>query len=311
MISYYKTTGGQISEIAAAEKDCWISVDAPSQQEIAFLTDSLGIDAGFVRSSLDEEESSHIEKEENQTLIIVDAPVAEQQEDENTVIFYTLPMGFVVMKDHIVTITSRSSPILSDIAEGKAKGVNTAYKTHFLFAVMLRIATRYIQYLRQIDKISVETEKRLHKSMKNQELIQLLSLEKSLVYFTTSLKSTETTLEKVLRGRIIKLYDEDEDLLEDTLVEIKQAIETANIYSGILSGTMDAFASIISNNLNIVMKVLTSITIVMAIPNIIFGFYGMNVEGLPVPLAWFPIIITLVLGGVFAFLLYKKGYFSP
>jgi magnesium transporter len=135
-------------------------------------------------------------------------------------------------------------------------------------------------------------EKQLYKSLKNKELIQLLALEKSLVYFTTSLKADDVTLEKVMRGRIIKLYEEDQDLLEDVIIEIKQAIEMTNIYSSILTGTMDAFASVISNNLNIIMKVLTVITILMTIPTITFSYYGMNVDGLPVAVWWFPIVLA-------------------
>jgi len=178
--------------------------------------------------------------------------------------------------------------------------------------LLFRGATRYLMYLKQIDRIASHLESKLHKSMKNQELIELLGLEKSLVYFSTSLKSNEVTLEKILRGRVIKMYDEDQDLLEDVLIEVKQAIEMANIYSSILSGTMDAFASIISNNLNIVMKVLTSITILMAIPTMVFSFYGMNIEnGLFLDqFQWFPLAFSAVATGIVAAILVKKNMFK-
>ena len=308
MIQYYKTVEGVLTHIDSVEKDCWVSVENPTAQEITFLNETLGVDAGFISSALDEEETSRVEKEDDQTLIIVDLPVMEEKTATEAAMYYTMPIGFVVCKDYVFTISLRESSILKDIAAGRVKGINTAFKTHFLLTVLLRIASRYVQYLRQIDKISSATEKQLHQSMRNKELIQLLSLEKSLVYFSTALKSTEVTLEKIFRGRIIKLYEEDEELLEDALIEIKQAIETCNIYTGILSGTMDAFASIISNNLNIVMKVLTSITIVMAIPNMVFGFYGMNVD-LPFAHVAAPIGFTLLICGVTAFWLYRKGYF--
>jgi magnesium transporter len=153
-------------------------------------------------------------------------------------------------------------------------------------------------------------ERQLYKSQRNKELIQLLDLEKSLVYFNTSLKANEVTLEKILRGRIVTLYEEDHDLLEDVLIEVRQAIEMANIYSSIISGMMDAFASVISNNLNVIMKVLTSITILLTIPNIVFGFYGMNVSGLPLErFFWFPLVVALVLIGVTAVILKKKDLF--
>jgi magnesium transporter len=179
-----------------------------------------------------------------------------------------------------------------------------------VLSILLRISTRYIQYLRHIDKITDVTEKQLNQSMRNKELIQLLSLQKSIVYFSTGLKATEATLEKILRGRVLKLYESDEDLLEDTLIEIRQAIETCNIFSGILSGTMTAFASIISNNLNIVMKVLTSITIALAVPNIIFSFYGMNTGGMPFNYTWFAFASAVVICALCVFLLYKQGYFN-
>ena len=163
----------------------------------------------------------------------------------------------------------------------------------FLLLALLRIAARFLIYLKQIDRISSNTEHRLHQSMRNKELIQLLGLEKSLVYFSTSLKANEITLEKILRGRIIKLYEEDEDLLEDVLIEVKQAIEMCNIYSGILSGMMDAFASVISNNLNIVMKVLAAVTIILTIPSIIFGLWGSNV---PVPFESSPYGFFAIIG---------------
>ena len=189
------------------------------------------------------------------------------------------------------------------------KNIQTHMRTHFLLSILLRIATRFLQYLKQIDKISYTTENLLHKTMRNKELVQILGLEKSLVYFSTSLKSNEVTLEKILRGRLIKLYDEDEELLEDVIIEVKQAIEMCSIYSNVLSNTMDAFASIISNNLNIVMKVLTALTIVMALPNVIFGMYGMNVEGMPMPYFWFAMLLAGLLMLVCMVILWKKDMF--
>ena len=174
---------------------------------------------------------------------------------------------------------------------------------------MLRIATKYLQYLKQIDKLSSHVERELRKSMKNSELIQLLDIEKSLVYFSSSLKGSEITIEKISRGRVVKLYEEDQDLLEDVLIEVRQAIEMSSIYLNILSGTMDAFASVISNNLNIVMKVLASITLIISIPTVISSFYGMNVEGLPLPFFWFPLLLAIVSMGIAYLILRKKDMF--
>ena len=293
MLEFYKTFGTETKKIDKPEPGSWISAIAPTEEEKNYLIEEMGILPEFVKSSLDAEESSHIDYDEdyNQTLVIVDYPSAEEVEDgydKNMLQYTTLPLGIVIMKGYVVTISLYENLNIDDMAQGRIKGVNTDLKTRFLLLLLLRISQRYLIYLRQIDRISSRTEQRLHKSMQNKELIQMLGLEKSLVYFSTSLKTDEITLNKIMRGKAIKLYDEDQDLLDDVLIEIHQAIEMCNIYSNILSGTMDAFASVISNNLNIVMKVLTVITIVMAIPNIIFSFYGMNVAGLPFPQWWFP-----------------------
>lgn len=314
MLEFYKTFGTETKKIDKPEPGSWISAVAPTEEEKNYLIEEMGILPEFVKSSLDAEESSHIDYDEdyNQTLVIVDYPSAEEVEDgydKNMLQYTTLPLGIVIMKGYVVTISLYENLNIDDMAQGRIKGVNTDLKTRFLLLLLLRISQRYLIYLRQIDRISSRTEQRLHKSMQNKELIQMLGLEKSLVYFSTSLKTDEITLNKIMRGKAIKLYDEDQDLLDDVLIEIHQAIEMCNIYSNILSGTMDAFASVISNNLNIVMKVLTVITIVMAIPNIIFSFYGMNVAGLPFPQWWFPTGLAIVACIIATIIFIKKDMF--
>ena len=314
MLEFYKTFGTETKKIDKPEPGSWISAIAPTEEEKNYLIEEMGILPEFVKSSLDAEESSHIDYDEdyNQTLVIVDYPSAEEVEDgydKNMLQYTTLPLGIVIMKGYVVTISLYENLNIDDMAQGRIKGVNTDLKTRFLLLLLLRISQRYLIYLRQIDRISSRTEQRLHKSMQNKELIQMLGLEKSLVYFSTSLKTDEITLNKIMRGKAIKLYDEDQDLLDDVLIEIHQAIEMCNIYSNILSGTMDAFASVISNNLNIVMKVLTVITIVMAIPNIIFSFYGMNAAGLPFPQWWFPTGLAIVACIIATIIFIKKDMF--
>ena len=314
MLEFYKTFGTETKKIDKPEPGSWISAIAPTEEEKNYLIEEMGILPEFVKSSLDAEESSHIDYDEdyNQTLVIVDYPSAEEVEDgydKNMLQYTTLPLGIVIMKGYVVTISLYENLNIDDMAQGRIKGVNTDLKTRFLLLLLLRISQRYLIYLRQIDRISSRTEQRLHKSMQNKELIQMLGLEKSLVYFSTSLKTDEITLNKIMRGKAIKLYDEDQDLLDDVLIEIHQAIEMCNIYSNILSGTMDAFASVISNNLNIVMKVLTVITIVMDIPNIIFSFYGMNVAGLPFPQWWFPTGLAIVACIIATIIFIKKDMF--
>lgn len=293
MINFYKTIAGRVLPVPAVEDGCWVSAICPTEQEVRYLVDILGLEQDFVRAALDEEESSRVESEDDQTLVIVDVPVAERQDEEKTVVYSTIPMAIITNNRFITTVCLRENAVVNEISQGLVKNIQTHLRTQFLLNILLRIATRFLQYLKQIDKISYTTENLLQKTMRNKELIQILGLEKSLVYFSTSLKSNEVTLEKILRGRIIKLYDEDEDLLEDVIIENKQAIEMSNIYRDILSGTMDAFASVISNNLNIVMKLLAALTIVLTVPTIVFGLWGTNV---PLPFENNPLGFWIVLG---------------
>ncbi len=309
MLTYYNTVDRRLMPISAPCDGCWVRAMNPTEEEIDYLVRRLGAQPEFVRAAMDDEETSRVEQEDDQTLLIVDAPVAQRQ-NADTLLYTTMPIGIIIMKSCIITVSLQENSVLSEIAGGQVRNIQTNLKTRFLLMILFRIAVRFLQYLKQIDRISSLTEKQLRKMMKNKELIQLLGLEKSLVYFSTSLKANEVTLEKIHRGRIIKLYEEDQDLLEDVLIEVKQAIEMCSIYTSILSSTMDAFASIISNNLNIVMKVLTSLTVVMAIPTMISSFYGMNVSGLPLPYFWFPLALSAVATIIVSIILVKKKMFS-
>lgn len=290
------------------QEGCWINLTYPNEEELQSVANALNVEQDFLRAALDEEETSRIDTEEGQTLIIIDTPAVEKS--DNAVIYSTLPLGIIVTETNIITVSLRESSVIRDFADGLVKGASTAKKTSFILHILLRVAKRYLQYLKQIDKLYNHMERQLYKSQRNKELIQLLDLEKSLVYFNTSLKANEVTLEKILRGRIVTLYEEDHDLLEDVLIEVRQAIEMANIYSSIISGMMDAFASVISNNLNVIMKVLTSITILLTIPNIVFSFYGMNVLNLPMDhFWWFPLTVSVGLIAVIAIILKRKDLF--
>lgn len=305
MLSYYKTVDGQMQQLSAEEPGCWINCIAPSDEEVSILIEHCQIEPDFFRAALDEEESPRIDQEDNSTLIIVDIPVVEKQ-DGDKLFYSTRPLGVILAQKNVITVSLQDNPVLDEFVDGAVRGVQTNLKTRFVLQLMLRIASRYLMYLKQIDRMSDAVEQELRKSMKNNELIQLLDIEKSLVYFSSSLKQNEITLEKIMRGRTIQLYEEDQDLLEDVLIEVKQAIDMSNIYLNILSGTMDAFASVISNNLNIVMKVLASITLIISIPTVVAGFYGMNVSHLPMPYFWFPLVLSGVCMVVAAFILKKK-----
>ena len=304
MINYYSSDNGRLDQIDALENGCWVSVIDPTPQEIKMLIDDFGLDSGFVKSSLDEEESSRIEREDEQTLIIIDTPVASTEDDE-TKVFYTMPIGIILTEENVFTISLHATQIIDEAVRGTIRNLRPTFKTRFVLQLLLRIAALFLYYLKQIDKLSSAAEQQLHDAMKNELLMQLLALEKSLVYFSTSLKANEATIEKIFRGRVIKLYDEDQDLLEDVLIEMKQAIEMSSIYTGILSSMMDGFSSVISNNLNIVMWRLTIVTILMEIPNIIFALYGINTVDLPLPFTWFPISLAVFLTAVAAFVLLK------
>lgn len=295
MISYYVSRNGVLENSDNASEGCWISVVDPSPDEISMLIDDYGLDSGFVKSSLDEEESSRIEREDDQTLIIVDAPVSSVDDDKSQ-IFFTMPIGIILTEDYVFTISLKPVRIIDEAEGGIIRNLRPNLKTRFVLQLLLRIATQFLIYLKQVDKISSAAEQQLHNAMKNELLMQLLALEKSLVYLSTSLKANEGTIEKIFRGRVIKLYDEDQDLLEDVLIEMKQAIEMSSIYTQILSSMMDGFSSVISNNQNIVMWRLTIVTVIMEIPNIIFAFYGINTGTLPVAATWyFPVALTVCL----------------
>ena len=308
MLTIHKTIGGRMTALDTIQEGAWINLTGPNEEELRSVIDALQVEPDFLRAALDEEETSRIDTEEGQTLIIIDTPTVEKS--DSALVYSTSPLGIIVTESNIITVSLRESSVIRDFEEGSVKGVSTGKKTSFILHILLRVAKRYLQYLKQIDKIYNHMERQLYKSQRNKELIQLLDLEKSLVYFNTSLKANEVTLEKILRGRIVTLYEEDQDLLEDVLIEVRQAIEMAQIYSSIISGMMDAFASVISNNLNVIMKVLTSITILLTIPNIIFGFYGMNVAGLPFDqFFWAPIVIAVIAIIVVAVILKKKDLF--
>jgi magnesium transporter len=307
MLNIFKTVDKNLFKLEKIEDDAWISLVNPSEEEIDFVKEQLNIEMDFLRAALDEEEYSRIEVEDEHVLILIDMPTADK-EDEHLV-YSTLPFAIILTEKNIVTVCLKDSYIIDQFEKNSVRSFYTTKRYRFVLQLLFKISKRYLLYLKQIDRMSSDVERQLHKSMKNRELIQLLDLEKSLVYFTTALKANEIVLEKMMRLDAIKLYEEDEDLLEDVIIENKQAIEMATIYSNILSGMMDAFASVISNNLNGVMKVLTSITIVMAIPTMIASFYGMNIAWLPIansPNAFWVILgvsgaLSLAAGLVLAF----------
>ena len=295
MVRMFRTSDGAIHEIQEPQDGCWIALTNPTATEIFEISEQFQIEVDDLRAPLDEEERSRIEVEDTYTLILVDVPMIEERNDKDW--YGTIPLGIIVTDKMIFTVCLEDTQVLTRFMEGRVRNFFTYMKTRFILQILYRNASMYLRYLRIIDKKSEQVEEKLHFSPRNQELIELLELEKSLVYFTTSLRSNDT------------------ELLEDVIIENTQAIEMANIYSGILRSMMDAFASVISNNLNDVMKILSVITIVMSIPTIIFSAYGMNLAPSGMPFSsttlGFAIVILISIGAsiVAAMFLSKKKYF--
>jgi magnesium transporter len=282
MITIYKsdmTPQGGLKQITNIEPGSWINLVAPLEQELMLVSRKTGVPLEFLKAALDDEESSRIDIEDKVHLILVDIPFTEME--DNSLVYDTYPLAIIHTENELITVCLKNSKIITDFINGKMKSFFTFKKSRFILQLLQRVSMHFLLYLRQIDKKSVLIEKRLYKSMQNKELIQMLSLEKSLVYFNTSLKSNEVTLEKLLKLDLVNRYEEDQDLLDEVIIDNKQAIEMATIYSETITGTMDAFASVISNNVNAVMKFLAAVTIVMNIPAIIAGIYGMNVRNMP------------------------------
>lgn len=312
MIKMYHTDieTNKTEQTQELKKGNWINIVAPTETEIKQICSKIKIQEDFIRYSLDYEEKARIdiEEDDNTVLFIIDVPVMEKENSEN--IHSTMPLGMIVVRDdYFITVSLKPTKIINEIEKNIIKNTITTYKkSRMILQIFYKNAEMFLSELKKINREKEQTEKELNTSMKNRELLKMLSLEKGLVYFTTSLKSNEVVMEKTLRGKILKLYEEDEDLLEDAIIENKQAIEMSKIYSDILSGTMDAYASIISNNLNIVMKVLTTITIILSIPTIIGSFWGMNVQ-VPFaenPFGFYIVILLCIIIGIFTFILFKK-----
>ncbi len=278
-IYYTDMKTGITAETNEFKRGSWISLINPSSDEIEQVCNNVHIQKDFIIYSLDLEEKARIDYEEddNTTLFIVDVPTIEKNNESS--MFTTLPLGMIVVRDdYFITVCSTKNRVIENFEKKQAKNFATYKKSRFILQLLYTNSSFFLNNLKQINKNIETTEMKLKDSLRNEELLKMLTLEKSLVYFTTSLRANELVMEKTMRGKVIKLYEEDEDLLEDAIIENKQAIEMSKIYSDILSGTMDAYASLISNNLNVVMKFLASITLVISVPTMIASFWGMNLN---------------------------------
>jgi magnesium transporter len=288
----------------------------PSDVELANVSQITGIDLADLRAPLDDEERSRVDVEDGYTMIIVDIPTVETRGGRDW--YETIPLSIVVTEGLIITVCMQDTPVLHPFMEGTIRGFNTFMKSRFILQILYRNATTYLRYLRIIDRESDKLELKLRHSMQNREIVMLLELSKTLVYFATSLKSNEIVLEKLTSLDRIRQYPDDEDLLGDVITENKQAIEMANIYSGVLANMTDAFASIVSNNVSNVMRIFTIISITLSIPTLIFSMYGMNFQAgmLGMPLSdkprgfWAIIVFSMVLSILVTWFLTRSKMFK-
>jgi magnesium transporter len=309
MLTIYKTTPEGLETLENATNGCWIKATDPNPEEMEKLK-IWGVDPELITYSLDQDEMARVERDEDYTLILLRIP--HFQGETHDIPYSTIPMGIIIKDNLIATICRHESQITNILTNGKYRGFKTAKRYRFVLYVLLETATRYLAYLREINRAVDHVEDQLQKSTRNRELLQLLKYQKSLVYFTTALHSNEVMMERLQRMRMFNQYDEDEDLLEDVITENQQAIQVTNINAEILSGMMDAFASMISNNLNVVMKALAAITIIINVPAIVAAFYGMNVQlpGENHPLAFLSVLgISVLLTSIAVIIFYKRDWF--
>ena len=310
MLKYFKTDNQIIHEETRLEDGVWAELICPTQQECEEVAQILNVDIDDVKAALDQEESSRIELQDGYTLILVDIPTTEIRHEKQS--YTTIPLGIILTQDVIVTVCTEDTPVLKNFVMNRVKEFSTKKRLRFVYQILYRTATIYQANLRIIDKRRTEIEERIGENTQDVDLIDLHELESTLVYFATSLRANNVVLDRLTRYKRLEQYPEDKELLDDVIVENQQAIEMTTIYRDIINGTRELMSSVIDNRLNNVMKYLTSITIVMAIPTVISGLYGMNVDERWMPLADTPYgfllicVITLLICIITMLFLRKK-----
>jgi magnesium transporter len=311
MLAIFKTTENGLQQIEKPTRGCWINAVGPSPKEIAQLVE-WGFDPDLITYSLDLDEMARLERDEDEgyTFVLLRTPYF--QGGSSDIPFSTIPLGIIIKGDLLATVCRHDNDIVRVLSNGKFRGLRTAKRYRFVLYALLETATRFLAHLREINKTVEGLEDQLQQSTRNHELLELLKYQKSLTYFISSLRSNEVMLERLNRTKAFNQFEEDQELLEDVMTENQQALQMTHIASDILSSMMDAFASIISNNMNTVVKLLTAITIIVSLPTMIFSFFGMNV-GLPVqshPLAFiFILLFSMVLIGLAVYIFAKRDWF--
>lgn len=310
MITIYRSEQNGLETIDNYESGAWVNVINPTQQELDFLAERFSIPPDFLTDPLDVDERARVEREEGNTLILLRSPRKEPEDAD--IPYTTLPVGIILTEGLVITVSLMEADVVRELRNGKVRNLSTQNRTRFVLMIFFRNCLLFLRYLKEINRKTGNIEKDLHKSLRNVHLIYLMNMEKSLVFFITSLRSNALMLEKFNTSGCMRMDEDDRDIFDDVLIENKQAIEMANIYTNILSGTMDAFASVISNNLNVVIKLLTTVTIVVMIPTLVASIYGMNVD-LPFqqsPHAFLIIIaISALLSIIVTAIFWRKEFF--
>ena len=311
MLKVYKTntTDKNLKKIKRISTDCWIDLTSPTTDEIDKVVEKTEIDKELIMKMLDTEELPRIEQSGNATLVVIDTPYLENQYE-----YTTYPLGIIITENnYVITISTKKVSILDDFKQDKVKNFRTAKKTRFLIQIILRTASSYLRVLKKVNDGIAQKEQVLKKQTQNKDLVDMLEIEKTLVYFITSLKANDLVLEKLSKGNILPMYDVDLDLLEDAVIETKQAIEMSGIYKDILTSITNTYTTIVSNNLNIAMKFLAAATIVLSIPTMIASYLGMNIPLGSISTNPNALIIVLILSIslalLIAFILKRKDMF--
>ena len=310
MMKIYRTQDKQLTRATDFTEGVWVCMTAPTQEEVREVAATLDIEPADLQAALDPEESARIALEDGYTVILVDIPVKPAGQEEG--IYTTVPLGILLTQDLIITVCSVETAVLGDFAACRVRGFSTRKKMRFVYQILYRAATLYQQELRLIDRRRQSIEKNLTGTLRDSDLMELHGLESSLVYFATSLRANLTVLDRLTRYKRLEQYPDDRELLDDVIVEIRQAIEMTGIYRDDIKGTRELFSSILDNRLNNAMKYLTSITLIMAVPTVISGLYGMNVnlDGMPFANSFwgFTIVCGIIVAVclVSAWILHKK-----
>jgi magnesium transporter len=274
MIRINKTINGILVPQDSIARDCWVNIFVPTEAEMSKVAEATGIPWDFLADPLDADERSRLDMENDCLLVVIQAPLYNDADDR--IPYITMPIGIIITPEVVVTVCRSPSDLVGQLLSVRSKHINTQESMRFTMHLMQRVAMNYLRDLKDISRMALQLEEELYKSSRNKELISLLNLGKSLVYFITSLEANGVTMSRLLQTKLTSLSEDEEDLLEDALTENRQALGVARIHSDILSSVSDALAGIISNNMNTVIKFLTGFTIIVMVPNIITSAYGMN-----------------------------------